>query len=86
MVFLALSREAALEAIALAKVGGHHVWVGADALTQDEHSAQVKSGLKITRFSDPLGDGATAIDEAVATIREHHPSETLWIQRKNHTR
>jgi hypothetical protein len=83
VVFLAL-REAAFEAIAIAIVGGHHVWVGADALSQDEHSAQVKSGVKVTRFSHPLGDGDTGVDE-VATIREHHPSEAVWVQRKERT-
>ncbi len=82
MVFLALTRESALEAIALAKVGGHHVWVGADAVSHDEHSAHVKNGVKITRFSESLGDSDAAIDEAVASIREHHPSEIVWVQRK----
>jgi hypothetical protein len=80
VVFLALSRESVLEAIALAKAGGHHVWVGADAMSQGEHSAQVEKGVKLTRFSFVL-DGAAAIDDAVATIREHHPSETIWVQR-----
>jgi len=81
VVFLALSRESALEAIALAKAGGHHVWVGADALSQDEHSAQVENGVKLTRLSFTLGSGGDSIDDAVATIREHHPSETIWVQR-----
>jgi len=80
VVFLALSRESALEAIALAKAGGHHVWVGADAMSQAEHSAQVEKGVKLTRFSFALA-GGDAIDDAVATIREHHPSETIWVQR-----
>ena len=82
MVFLALSRESALEAIGLAKAGGHSVWLGADALTQDEHQAQVASGVKVTRFSYPLAAGSDAIDEAVATIREHHTSEVIWVQRR----
>jgi hypothetical protein len=85
VVFLALSHESALEAIALARGGGHHVWVGADVMSQEEHSAQVKEGVKITRFGHPVGSGAAAIDEAVATIREHHPSETVWVQRQGRT-
>jgi hypothetical protein len=83
VVFLALSHEAAIEAIALARVGGHHVWVGADALSQDDHSAQVKGGANITRFAYSLGDSDTAIEEAVATIREHHPSETVWVNARS---
>jgi hypothetical protein len=81
VVFLALTREAALEAIALAKAGGHHVWVGTDVLSQAEHSAQVDKGVKLTRFSFALSADSDTVDDAVATIREHHPSESIWVQR-----
>jgi hypothetical protein len=80
-VFLALTHESALEAIALAKAGEHHVWVGGDALSSDEHALHIARGMKLTLFSRPLKSAnAEAIDEAVATIREHHPSETIWVQ------
>ena len=79
MVFLALSRESALQAIAVANAGGHHVWVGANALSQDEHQAHVARGVRLTRFSHSLTD-RDAVDEAVATIREHHPSDIIWVQ------
>jgi len=81
VVFLAISRESALEAIALAKSGGHHVWVGSNALSQDEHQAQLAKGVRLTRFSYSLMAGSDTIDEAVATIREHHPADTIWVQR-----
>jgi hypothetical protein len=82
VVFLAFTHESALEAIALAKVGGHHVWLGADALRGDEHAAHIANGAKLTRFSHAFDStDAEAVEEAVATIREHHPTETLWIQR-----
>jgi hypothetical protein len=80
VVFLALSRESTLEAIALANTGGHAVWVGPDTLSHDEHLAQVAKGVRVTRFTFELGVGADAIEDAVATIREHHPSETIWVQ------
>ena len=78
MVFLALSPKSALEAIALSKAGGHAVWVGADALTQDEFAAHLVNGAKLTRFAYSIGSDPKAIEEAIATIREHHPSEGIW--------
>jgi hypothetical protein len=78
VVFLALSPKSALEAIAFAKAGGHHVWVGADALTPEEFSAHLVNGVKLTRFAYAIGRDPMAIEDAIATIREHHPSEGIW--------
>ena len=35
----------------------------------------------MTRFSYPLaGAEPEVVAEALATIREHHPGETIWVQ------
>jgi hypothetical protein len=83
MVYLPLTLTAAHEAIRLAQQTGCAVWVGADALTQDEFKQFIQKGLKITRFDYPLSDATEEdIASAIATIEEHHPGDILWVQRK----
>jgi hypothetical protein len=81
MVYLALDRSSALEAIASAKVGNYSVWVGSDAISQEEHHRLGSEGVKLTRFTYALaGAAATVVDDALATIEEHHPGEVIWVQ------
>lgn len=81
MVFLALEPEAAMEALALARLNGAAVWVGADAMPQDEHYRISREGINLTRFAYPLsGTDRAEVDDALATVREHHPGETIWVQ------
>jgi hypothetical protein len=81
MVYLALDRRSALEAIRAAKAGGHSVWVGADAISEEEHHRFGSDGVSITRFNYSLtGIEVSALEEAIATVQEHHPSEVIWVQ------
>jgi len=81
MVYLALDRSSALEAIASAKSGGYSVWVGSDAISEQEHRRFGSEGVNLTRFIYPLnGVDASVVDEALATVEEHHPGETIWVQ------
>jgi hypothetical protein len=81
MVFLSLDRSSALEAIALAKGSGHSIWAGSDAISEAEHQAFGEQGVKLTRFIFPLAGADTArIQDALATVTEHHPGETVWVQ------
>ena len=81
MVYLALELKAASEVIRLATFPGWFIWVGADAITQDEHKRVYSKGVKVTRFAYPL-EGATPeiVADALATIEEHHPGEIIWVQ------
>jgi len=81
MVYLALEPKAATEAIPLAADAGWFVWVGADAITQEEHERFLLAGAKVTRFSYPLANAAAeVIADALGTIEEHHPGEISWVQ------
>ena len=81
MVFLVLRPESVLDTVRLAKQSGDSVWVGSDAITGEEHQDLVRDGIKVTRFSYPLATAtADVVDDALATIEEHHPSETIWVQ------
>src|SRR6266498_1730357 len=81
MVYLALEPKAASEAIRIATSTGWSVWVGSDAITEEEHKRLYSAGVSVTRFSYPLSDATReVIDDALETIGEHHPSEIIWVQ------
>ena len=81
MVYLALDRTSALEAIALAASGGHAVWVGADAISKEEHRRFSAEGVNLTRFRYALaGASRSVVEEALVTMEEHHPGQTIWVQ------
>jgi hypothetical protein len=82
VVFLALDPSAAIEAIALTRLSGAAVWVGSDAMSHDEHYRIAAEGINLTRFEYPLSGVDTAVvNDALATVREHHAGETVWVQR-----
>jgi hypothetical protein len=57
------------------------VWVGSDAITSEEHQTLVRDGANVTLFVYPLANAtADVVADALATIEEHHPSETVWAQ------
>jgi len=81
MVYLALEPKAASEAIRIAAFEGCSVWIGSDAITEEEHKRLYSTGASVTRFSHPLS-GATpeVIADALEVIELHHPSEIIWVQ------
>ena len=81
MVFLALGPEAAVEAISVARQIGAAVWIGSDAMTHEEHFRIAAEGVNLTRFTYALaGADDAVVQEALATVAEHHPGENIWVQ------
>jgi hypothetical protein len=81
MVFLVLQPGAVVEALRLAQQAGCAVWVGSEAVTQEQHQQLTRSGVNVTRFPYPLANAsAVVIEDAVNTIKEHHPDEVIWVQ------
>ncbi len=81
MVYLALEPMASVEAIDIARKTGCAVWVGSDAITEEEHKRLTRDGVNFTRFAYPLAHASgDDIADALATVREHHPHEIIWIQ------
>jgi len=81
MVYLALDRTSALQVIALAASDGNGVWVGSDAISEEEHRRFSSEGVRLTRFTYALaGASAPVVEEALATMEEHQPGEIIWVQ------
>ncbi|OYD52398.1 hypothetical protein CGK74_18140 [Thauera propionica] len=78
-VFLAISPQGLKEAVQLASPTGSPIWCGSDAVSESEF--QSLAGQSVTRFIYPLKDEpADVIDDALATIEEHHPGATIWVE------
>jgi hypothetical protein len=79
MVFLAITPAGLVEAIRLAG-SAHPVWCGADAITEEDFSANAAENL--TRFDYSLLEPGReqAIAGALITIEEHHPGERVWVE------
>ncbi len=84
MIFLAVTPAGLAEAHRTAKPADH-VWCGADTITEDAYA--LLSSPKPSRFNYNLtdADGLDCIDGAVSTIEEHHPGQTIWIERLHST-
>lgn len=79
MVFLATSRRGYEAYISLNSGGA--LWVSAGILSPHELSDLRARGYSVTNFSYAIGqDDRDTMLDALSTIREHHPEETLWIE------
>ena len=83
MVLFPLEPSAAAEALELAIAVGCAVWLGSDAVSDDEYDRYGRAGVKVSRFIYPLAEASPDVVEAsLQTIVLHHPNETVWVQRR----
>lgn len=76
MVYFTTSQPELADALPTAKVMGHSVWCGPDAISEKEY---LQRELKnFSRLICPLQNAAPdELEGALATIAEHHPNETI---------
>jgi hypothetical protein len=79
MVFLALSPKGLADALDRATKTGEAVWCGAEAVSEEEFRC---AGLKsVSRFAYGLAaENSESLADAVATIAEHHPGQSIWVE------
>ncbi|STQ90789.1 hypothetical protein [Iodobacter fluviatilis] len=79
MVLLAISPKGLADALRISAKTGEAVWCGSEAVTESEFNASMPA--RVTRFVYGLtGDSATLLDDALETIAEHHPAQTIWVE------
>lgn len=78
MIFLAITPSGLADALRIAGTADA-VWCGSDAISEKEYEASTARDL--SRFIYELAD-RKLIDDAIATIEEHHPGQTIWIEAK----
>jgi hypothetical protein len=79
MVYLAISQRGLAEALDSANLTGQAVWCGSDAISDEEY--QSRKLKNFSRFIYPLQTAKPGeLEGALATIAEHHPNETIWVE------
>ena len=81
MVIFAVTRNGYVELEPIIKSALYPVWVGGGVLNEQELDSLRSIDIDLTNFNyviDPGDD--SALDEALATIAEHHPNERVWIE------
>jgi hypothetical protein len=79
VVFLATTRRGYESFMALN--AGAALWLSAGLLTAEELSRSRDRGIKVTDFAHEIrSDDLDALTDAVSTIKEHHPGESVWIE------
>ena len=80
MVFLAITSTGLHQAISLSKAIPLAIWCGADAIHEEDY--ENLHGLNISRFTYALAnESPDVLEDALATIAEHHPNVTIWVER-----
>lgn len=79
MVFLAITPRGLKDALRTAASLAMPVWCGADAVSEEDFAALKGAGL--TRFNYELGErDSLVLEDALATIDQHHPGEVVWVE------
>ncbi len=79
MVYLALTRQGLREILDASTAAETPVWCSADALSEAEFEKLERGNVARFTYSFADADKAT-IQDALATIEEHHPGERVWIE------
>ena len=68
----------------LVKAMGHvpsQLWVNSGVLTDRELSELRAAGHDVTNFTRHIAPSdRVAVENAIDTVREHHPSQRLWVE------
>ncbi|MBT1065494.1 hypothetical protein KJY73_18045 [Bowmanella sp. Y26] len=81
MIIFAVTKEGFRELEAVIVTGKYPVWIGSNVLSESELASYREMDLDITNFSyeiDPANN--EELDDALATIAEHHPNERVWLE------
>lgn len=76
MIFLAITPTGLAQALRAA-TENDAIWSGSDAISEADYAARQWPNL--SRFAYSLED-RVLIDDAVSTIEEHHPGQTVWVE------
>lgn len=80
MVFLAITSAGLQDALRHRRDAAIAIWCGSDAISEADYA--VLTDVNVSRFGYPLlSEGDDLIAGAIETIEEHHPQETVWVER-----
>lgn len=57
------------------------VWFGFGVINDSERAALTKAGVDVSTFTTPFtGSDGSVFEDALHTIKEHHPGDTVWVE------
>ena len=56
------------------------LWVNAGVLSSSELAELRTHGLDVTQFTRLVPLEGQGLDDAIGTIKEHHPSSSVWVE------
>jgi hypothetical protein len=81
MVYLALTTRGARDALIVLRKVEDSIWLNCGVLSKEEIEQLRANGHDVTVFTRPIDlADREAILDAVATVDEHHPNETIWSE------
>jgi hypothetical protein len=80
MVFLVSSKNGLSEVLALLLGKPAILWLACDLVSKSELAALRAKGNNVTVFAYPESTGFKELEGSVATIEEHHPGHTVWVE------
>jgi hypothetical protein len=82
VVFFVISRKGYEDYLAVKEKLVAPLWISAGVISQSELESLRNSGADVTVFNYAIGlNENEVIDDAIETIKEHHPGEVVWVQR-----
>jgi hypothetical protein len=81
MIFLVLTRLVHDQLMEQSKAVPLAIWANSGVLSEGELLRLRDSGVEVTNFLRPIDTGnPSAVEGAVATVREHHVGQTIWVE------
>jgi hypothetical protein len=80
VVFLVTSKRGVAEALRLSREEKLILWVAHGVLTDAEAASLRANGHDVTVWSRPENTSYSWLQSSVATIEEHHPGHTIWVE------
>jgi len=80
MVYLVTSKGGLAEALRLSNGERAIMWLAHGLLEDSEVDALRGAGHDVTVWSYPESTSFEELQGAVATIEEHHPGHTVWVE------
>lgn len=80
MVFLVLSKCGLSEVLRMNGDGRAIIWLAHGLLTDSEVASLRSAGHDVTVWSYPESTSFEGLQGSVATIEEHHPGHTVWVE------
>jgi hypothetical protein len=76
MIYLVMTATGLVQALRVAGAEDA-IWCGSDAITEEAYKAL--GDANVTRFTHAIAD-QHQIEDALATIADHHPGQTVWVE------